>query len=340
MSKNKKAFTLIEILGALVSLALIIFIIFLITSNILSKTKNEEHKELEEHKCFTYEEVNIIESFDINYDECLKIMSFMYTEEELELLCNGEEVYGISLKNSIMDSIIEGTSIYSNLITNAKEITGIKITGYDNTCGQENVILPKSIDGKDIIMIGSEAFGFNYLSDDENYINSKQKNYIINNIDMSNATELRYIGNYAFFNNKLVSVMMPDSIEYIGEYAFAENKLTSVAIPNSVITIGNHAFASNKLTSVAMPNSLITIGNHAFASNELTSVTIPDSVTTIGNLAFYKDSFSNSDLTTIINKTGISFYWGQIINGGLDSLSYEFETGIVKNEYGNVEIRN
>ena len=313
MSKNKKAFTLIEIFGALVSLALIIFIIFLIINNIFSKSKNEEQKELEEHKCFTYEEVNIIESFDINYDECLKTMSYMYTEEELELLCKGEDVYGINLKNSIMDSIIEGTSVYSNLITNAKEITG-----YNNICGKENVILPKSIDGKDIIIIGSEAFGFNYLSDSEDNINFKEKNYIINNIDMSNATGLRYIGDYAFFDNALVSVIMPESIEYIGEYAFAQNTLTNIIIPNSVKRICDHAFEGN----------------------ELTSVTIPESVITIGKLAFSKSIFSNNNLTTIINKTGMSFNWGQIINGGSDLLSHDFETGIVKSEYGNVEIKN
>jgi hypothetical protein len=64
----------------------------------------------------------------------------------------------------------------------------------------------------------------------------------------------------------------------IGESAFAERQLTSVVIPNSVVEIRGQAFWSNKLTSVAIPNSVVKIGNQAFSGNELTSVVIPSNV--------------------------------------------------------------
>ena len=77
------------------------------------------------------------------------------------------------------------------------------------------------------------------------------------------------------------------SVTTIGEAAFFDNALTSVIIPDSVTTIGQLAFASNALTSVIIGNSVTTIGQLAFNDNALTSVIIPDSVTTIGGFAFF-----------------------------------------------------
>ena len=111
--------------------------------------------------------------------------------------------------------------------------------------------------------------------------------------------------------------------------------ITSVTIPNSVTSIGKSAFSSNQLTSVTIPDSVTSIGSYAFSSNQLTSVTIPNSVTSIGSCAFLKKSFSNPNLTKIINKTGKSFDWGYIVNG---SSGYNFVTGTVVNSYGNVEV--
>ena len=73
---------------------------------------------------------------------------------------------------------------------------------------------------------------------------------------------------------------------------------------------------------------MTTIGNYAFCGNYLTSVEIPSSVTTIGERAFYVSSYSNKNLSKIINSTGLSFDWGSIING-TSSTNYTFETGTV-----------
>jgi len=64
-------------------------------------------------------------------------------------------------------------------------------------------------------------------------------------------------------------------------------------------------------------------------------VTIPSSVTSIGSSAFLKKDSSNPNLTKIINKTGRSFNWGDIVNWGS---GYNFITGTVVNSNGNVEV--
>lgn len=90
--------------------------------------------------------------------------------------------------------------------------------------------------------------------------------------------------------------IIPDSILTIGEYAFYDTAVTSVIISNSVTTIEGDAFSSTPyLNSITIPNSVTTIGNFAFYQSALTSVTIGNQVATIGSLAF----FANTSLTTI-----------------------------------------
>ena len=231
---------------------------------------------------------------------------------------------------------------------------GISITGYSIEGGLD-VVIPSNINGKQVVSIGNDAFttrgveptgiSTNKIEYNIQPLYNKKDNYEV--VPLGTASDglgitsviipntVKIIGEGAFRHNNLTSVEIPDTVISIGDYAFYFNKLTSVTIPNSVISIGNSAFYGNKLTSVTIPNSVTSIGNSAFCDNNLTSVTIPNNVTSIGTSAFRKDGSSNPNLTKIINKTGKSFDWGDIVNW--DS-GYNFITGTVVNSNGNVEV--
>ena len=69
-------------------------------------------------------------------------------------------------------------------------------------------------------------------------------------------------------------MIIPSNVTTIGQHAFEDNQLTSVVIPSSVTSIGYQAFYKNRLTSVVIPSGVTTIESQAFLNNQLTSVTI------------------------------------------------------------------
>ena len=80
------------------------------------------------------------------------------------------------------------------------------------------------------------------------------------------------------------------SITTIGAYAFYcgnGNKLLDIVIPDSVTSIGNNAFDGADFRNVNIPNGVTYIGDYAFSCcGSLQSVTIPENVKTIGKYAF------------------------------------------------------
>mgnify|MGYP004529975947 CR=1 FL=1 len=206
--------------------------------------------------------------------------------------------------------------------------------GYNCYAGNNNnyetitdVVIPSTIDGYKITKIND---GFNC------------QNYKYNSA----------AGRYGCSQgNKILKIMIPDSVIGIGDFAFYYNQLTNVVIPNSVVTIGNYSFMGNQLTTINISNSAVTIGELAFHSNLLTSISLPDSVTEIRNYAFSDNNLnyvyigsdsnltsigsgaftsstnSNPNLRTIYYNGSNSLPWIYAVNGSASST--KFVTGTV-----------
>ena len=144
----------------------------------------------------------------------------------------------------------------------------------------------------------------NYLSPSELQQLQKIGSINLQRTYFSQKYNVTTIGDSAFQNNQLTSVVISNSVTTIGEFAFDGNQLTSVTIPNSVTTIGSSAFSENQLTSIVIPDSVTTIEGDTFKYNQLSSVTIPDSVTTIGGFAFIGNQLTSINLPNSVTTIG------------------------------------
>jgi len=145
---------------------------------------------------------------------------------------------------------------------------GILMGFADKRAQHSSIVIPSEVFGQTITAIGDKAFE-----------NSNLTSVIIPN-------SITSIGKKAFANNELTSVTIPKSVTSIGAGAFEKNKLTSIVIPNSISNIEEKTFANNRLPNVTIPNSVTSIGAGAFEKNKLTSIVIPNSVRIIGDGAF------------------------------------------------------
>ena len=176
-----------------------------------------------------------------------------------------------------------------------------------------------------------------------------------------NGDSVTSIGDWAFYNCHITSVVIPDSVTSIGSYAFygcsslteitvSENNknyksidgnlytkdgktliqyaigktATEFIIPASVTSIGYQAvYVCSSLTSVVIPDSVTSIGSYAFHfCDSLTSVVIGDSVTNIGDYAFCScESLTSVVIPGSVTRIGVNAFYW------CDSLTDVYYTG-------------
>jgi hypothetical protein len=171
------------------------------------------------------------------------------------------------------------------------------ITGRSSS-GAEDLVIPATIGGQNVVAIAESAF-------------SSQSDLI--SLDLSGATNLLTIGNYAFnicygFTGSLT---IGNSVTSIGYATFAgcSGFTGSLTIGNSVTSIGYNAFAecSGFTGSLTIGNSVTSIGDYVFTqcSGFTGNLTIGNSVTSIGYATFAGCSGFTGSLTIGSSVTSI-----------------------------------
>jgi hypothetical protein len=109
----------------------------------------------------------------------------------------------------------------------------------------------------------------------------KAKNVIIPAV--INGLQVTAIGDQAFMNRGLTTVLIPDGIVNIGRQAFFGNQLTDVVLPRSVREIGAAAFDSNRMASVYRNHYSADYYNNTIVVEQTTTRDISANGTTISN---------------------------------------------------------
>ena len=130
---------------------------------------------------------------------------------------------------------------------------GITIINYRGS--EKNVIIPETIGGLPVTIIGTKAFFHRDIS------------------AVSIPSTVVTVEPLAFAENHLESIDISGCVS-IGYEAFAENKLSVIVLSEHLSSIGPRAFINNNLSSITLPRTISNIGKDAFAGNPLASITV------------------------------------------------------------------
>lgn len=137
----------------------------------------------------------------------------------------------------------------------------------------DKIIVPSYINGKPVTRIGPDAFRYSKLV----------------SIVLPNTIDT--IKGGAFANcEKLTNVQFGSGVRNIGDGAFVYcTSLTNITIPDPITKIGYGTFKGcTNLTDVVLPSGLLIISTDAFRScYKLKNVNLPDSISSIESGAFY-----------------------------------------------------
>ena len=166
-------------------------------------------------------------------------------------------------------------TIERNRFDNNPGLTTVAIGDGDITIGKrafQNVTTLTSLDLGNTRSVGYAAFEGTNLG------------------DLTIPTSVTTLGNYAFKNAGLTSLVIDDAALAISREAFYLNpNLTSADLGDAVTSIGDHALANAGFTHITIPGTVTSISSHAFSRNGyLSSVTLNPGLETIGYAAFYR----------------------------------------------------
>jgi len=207
------------------------------------------------------------------------------TEGLAYTLINGDTEYSVAKGTADTTGTVVIPATY-----NGKNVTAIDVNAFYGCTGLTSIVIPQTV-----TTIGNQAFmgctGLTSAVIPEGVTDLstglfKDCSLLVS---VSLPSTLKTIGDSAFFQSGLKSVIIPTGVTSIGNFALKYcTSLTSVTIPVGVTNIGIGALSfCFSLTRVTIPEGVASISDDTFLfCNSLTSVTIPASVTTLGGSSF------------------------------------------------------
>ncbi|MDD4141722.1 MAG: leucine-rich repeat protein [Bacteroidales bacterium] len=191
-----------------------------------------------------------------------------------------ENLFKLKLKRLTLDNIniISNKDINYNINSFVEET----LTTVDYNWGSLSILTK--------IIINSDRTK-SFIFDDNRFVFSEDKKSLIhipNTIkDFVLPEGVEYIGKCLCCDyDKLRSVKFNNSLKEIGDYAFVDTEILTILLPDSVTTIGNGAFCGTDVEKLTLSNNLNKIPDKCFHLNYLEELIIPPSVKEIGNMAF------------------------------------------------------
>lgn len=153
------------------------------------------------------------------------------------------------------------------------EVEDGKIVLKSYTGSATEIVIPATIDGKDVAVIGKQCFA--------------NQSSITRVVCPETLIEIR---EEAFINcTDLSDVALNVGIQLIGEKAFLTcRSLQTIDFPETLVGIGNLAFGLSGLTEITIPASLNELSEGCFCATNITTVTVPSNIKVL-----YKGAFTD-----------------------------------------------
>ena len=137
----------------------------------------------------------------------------------------------------------------------------------------------------------------------------------IKTLDLNKLPNVSTISPYAFAHNEIKDLTISDTLTTIGKYVFRDNEVEKLDTKN-VKTIEEGAFSNNNLRELILGTAIEVIKDYAFKQNDLTNVEIPKTIKEFGKMVFafnnrYVRVKTESDIVKT-EKVGRAF--GHVVN--------------------------
>ncbi len=178
------------------------------------------------------------------------------------------------------------------------------ITAYNGT--ESNLTIPSTIDGHNVVTIGSHAF-----DESRNATNG----HTIKNLIISEGIEKIELLAFVKCDN-LETVKLPESLNFLDMQTFLQcTKLKSINIPSKIVSIGNSTFQETGFTEFDIPENVKSISSRALAScSKLKKVRVyskdisySSGVFEYGNSNLVLYGYEGSTTQTYAQQNGIEF---------------------------------